>query len=110
VNGTPLPDRPVGSYERRKDRSAQEALSLLSSLSVEQLRAGLEKGRKDLLFIDALDAMDHERMHDDIGHPGLHPSKDYETWVQNDSESRRLHLHVAMNDVRAELRRRGESC
>jgi len=103
------PERPLRSYDRIMDKGAQEANALLASLSVEQLRAGLEKGRKDLVFIDALDEMDHQAMHEDIGHPGRHASKGYEAWVQNDSEFRRRQLHVAIRDVQHELTRRGET-
>lgn len=103
------PERPVGSFERFKDHGAQEANALLARLTVEQLRAGLKKGREDLALIDALDAMDHESIQDNIGHPGRHPSRSYEAWVQNDSEARRRQLNSAVTQVEAELTRRGES-
>lgn len=103
------PERPLGSFDRFKDRGAQEADALLARLTVEQLRAGLKKGREDLALIDALDAIDMESIHDDIGHPGRHPGRGYEAWVQNDSEIRRRHLGSAVTQVEAELTRRGET-
>lgn len=109
-DATGLPqERPVGSFERFKDRGEPEARALLSHLTVEQLRAGLKKGREDLALIDALDAIDMESIHDDIGHPGRHSSRGYEAWVQNDSEIRRRHLNSAVGQVEAELTRRGEA-
>ena len=103
------PERPIDSADRILDRGAQEALALLASLSVDQLRAGLEKGRSELAFVEAMDVLDHERMQEDIGHPGRHPSRSYESWLHNASETRRRQLHVAIRDVRQELERRGET-
>ncbi len=103
------PERPENSLDRFRDRGAPEADALLAHLSIDQLRAGLKKGRDDLALLDALDTMDHETMHHDIGHPGRHPGRAYEAWVQNDSEKRRLLLNSAVRQVEQELRRRGES-
>lgn len=85
-----------------------EALALLATLSVEQLRAGRKRGLEQLTLIKALDAIDDAEMESYIGHPGQHPSKGYEAWVANDSIRRRQHLKCAIKDVEDELTRRGE--
>jgi hypothetical protein len=102
-------DRPRRDPERIQNRGALEAENLLKGLSVQQLHEGLRKGRDQLAMIDALDHMDREDIADNIGHPGRHASTSYQSWVERDSETRRLQLHVAIRDVQAELTRRGET-
>lgn len=103
------PGRPVDSPARAEDRGDPEARALLASMTAEELRAGLRKGLEDLALIDALDAIDMDSIRDDIGHPGRHPTRAYETWIQNDSDARRRRLNSAVTQVRAELTRRGET-
>lgn len=105
----PFVDRPLRDPDRIHDRGAREAENLLAGLTVEQLHAGLEKGRSGLALLDGLDAIDRQGIRDDIGHPGRHASTSYEAWVEKDSENRRLQLHVAIRDVQTELTRRGET-
>lgn len=105
----PFVGRPLRDPGRIRDRGAREAENLLAGLTVEQLHAGLEKGRSSLSLLDGLDAIDRQGMSDDIGHPGRHASTSYEAWVEKDSENRRLQLQVAIREVQAELTRRGET-
>lgn len=79
----------------------------LSRISTDKLLVGLKRGRDQLALIDAIEQIDHQEMDADIGHPGRHPSKDYERYIAADAEFRRRQLHSAINDTEAELRRRG---
>lgn len=85
-----------------------EADALLASLSTEQLHEGLKRGREKLAFLAADDVVEDAEIESRIGHPGLHPSRSYEAWTQNYSDTMRAHLNSAIRDTEAELLRRGE--
>ena len=74
---------------------------ILSSLTVDQLKAGIKRANDELRTIDIL-----EQTEDMFGDGPFPLSRDYE-WSAKDYAYRRLGLGVAINESLRELSRRG---
>lgn len=84
---------------------AETADQMLARLTDAQLRAGLERGRAALRFVEA------EAATEDFGQgwPGHHASRQYAAWSERFTEWHRRHYESAVADVERELARRGFS-
>lgn len=73
----------------------------IASMTGAQLKAAIEKGKSQLLLIDALEASE------DFEHgTERHASKKYEQWSGADYSNRRRMLNVAIHDCEHELAHR----
>lgn len=93
----------MGYYAERN----AEADALLARLTDDQLRAGLERGRRMLATTKADEFVQQEAVHDSIGHPSQHASKQFAAFMDEDSQYRIRALNSAITDTLKEMDRRG---
>jgi hypothetical protein len=89
-----------------RDARNAEADALLAGLTVEQLRAGIERGKSQLAILEVDQAVLDQDVHNNIGHPSQHPGRHFVAVVECDYQWRTNHLRSAIRDCEAELARR----
>ncbi len=81
----------------------------LAAMSVEQLRAGLKRGRDQLAALPHImfGSSEENYLAEEYDAKGP-PSKSYERWLHNFTDERERLLKLGIRDVTHELARRGE--
>lgn len=91
----------------KAERNAQ-ADAMLAKLTDQQLADGLSRGLAKLAIVQGDRELFLDDVHDNIGHPSNHTSKQFVAAMESESDWMERHLRSAISDVRAEIKRRAQ--